>query len=187
MDEDRIARLRISLDDWEPEIWRTVEVPLSARLTGLHQIIQAAMGWQDCHLWEFETQDGARYGPVSDWGDEELAAAQGVTLGDLIGRGARAFSYTYDMGDDWGHLVTVESIARPEIGVVYPRLIDGARCGPPEDVGGPPGFAYFLEALADPAHEEHRELMRWYGGPFDEEAFDKEEANRSVAAAGPCG
>ena len=49
----------------------------------------------------------------------------------------------------------------------YPVFVDGARRCPPEDVGGPDGFMDFLEAILDPAHEEHRAMLDWYGGPFD--------------------
>ena len=34
-------------------------------------------------------------------------------------------------------------------------------------VGGPWGYAEFLEALADPAHEQHAEMRRWIGDDFD--------------------
>lgn len=56
----------------------------------------------------------------------------------------------------------------------YPRYIDGARRAPPEDVGGLPGFELFLEAIADPSHEEHDELMRWHGAPFDPALIDED-------------
>ena len=39
---DRIARVKIELDDWQPAIWRRVEVPLTATLKALHDVIQAA-------------------------------------------------------------------------------------------------------------------------------------------------
>lgn len=39
---DRIARISIQLDDWQPAIWRRAEVPLTATLKALHDVIQAA-------------------------------------------------------------------------------------------------------------------------------------------------
>lgn len=42
---EQIARLRISLEGIEPVIWRQVEVPLTATLKALHDLIQAAFGW----------------------------------------------------------------------------------------------------------------------------------------------
>jgi hypothetical protein len=51
--------------------------------------------------------------------------------------------------------------------------LDGANACPPEDVGGPPGYLDMLEALRDPGHEQHRDMIAWAGGKgFDPVAFD---------------
>ena len=42
-----IARVRIELQDLDAKIWRRVDVPLSAALAALHDIIQVTMGWTD--------------------------------------------------------------------------------------------------------------------------------------------
>jgi len=57
-------------------------------------------------------------------------------------------------------------------GRAAPRFIEGRQRRPPEDVGGPPGFEIFLDALADPEHADHAELLDWHGGPFDPEDID---------------
>lgn len=107
---ETITHLRITLSDTDPAIWRTVDVPVEANLKMLHDIIQAAMGWQDYHLWEFEADD-RRYGlPDPEWPDDTLTAAKTVKLKTLIDRGIRQLDYTYDMGDDWHHTVVIEAI-----------------------------------------------------------------------------
>ena len=53
-----IARITITLLDVEPPVRRVVEVPIAITLADLHLIIQAAMGWRNCHLYEFD--DGRR-------------------------------------------------------------------------------------------------------------------------------
>lgn len=63
----------------------------------------------------------------------------------------------------------------------YPRYIDGARRAPPEDVGGLLGFELFLEAIADLSHEEHDELMRWHGAPFDQDLVDEQLIRARIA------
>ena len=55
--------------------------------------------------------------------------------------------------------------------------VDGQNACPPEDVGGPQGYARFLEALADPADEEHESVLDWVGGSFDPTQFDVALAN----------
>lgn len=49
----------------------------------------------------------------------------------------------------------------------YPNLVRAIGACPPEDIGGFPGYADFLEAIADPAHEAHAEMLEWYGSDFD--------------------
>jgi len=183
---ENIARLRIVLSDVEPEIWRAVDVPLGASLRMIHDIIQAVMGWQDYHLWEFEV-DGRRYGrPDPHWKDDSVFAASNIRLRALIDRGVRQFDYTYDMGDDWHHVVSIESVGPGEPGMEYPRYVGGARRCPPEDVGGIPGFENFLDAIANADHPEHQEMTNWhsagYRTAFDPEIVDELAAKRRIGA-----
>ncbi len=48
-----IATLRIDLIDSDPPIWREIAVPVAMTLEQLHAVVQAAMEWEDAHLWEF--------------------------------------------------------------------------------------------------------------------------------------
>ena len=52
--------------------------------------------------------------------------------------------------------------------------LGGENACPPEDVGGAPGYASFLAAIADPRHEEHRNYMEWNGGSFEPGRCDLE-------------
>ena len=180
----RIARLRITLDDTEPTVWRTVEVPLSASLKLLHEVIQAAMPFQDYHLFQF--QEGAvRYAiPHPEWPDGNARSAKTTKLGALVDRGTTAFAYTYDFGDNWQHTITVEEVGPADPDVAYPRFLNGEMRAPPEDVGGTMGFEEFLEAVTRPRHRERKRMLEWYGGPFDPEVLDREtiEAGMSKLA-----
>lgn len=168
---EQIARIRVSLKFIEPEIWRLVDVPLATHLKGLHDVIQAAMGWQDYHLFDFQIGD-KHYGiPEGKW-DREFLQARSIKLAAVIAKGIRRFDYVYDFGDDWEHTVVIESVFDADPALKYPRFVDGARRAPPEDVGGPPGFFDFLEAMANPRHSEHRHLVEWYGRPFDPNDLD---------------
>ena len=80
--------------------------------------------------------------------------------------------YEYDFGDDWHHTVLLEKILPVDKGRVYPVCIGGRRACPPEDCGGPLGYARMLEILGDPEHEEHEGMMTWLGGSFDPESFE---------------
>lgn len=167
MDADSIARLKITLDYIKPVVLRRVDVPVAIRLDRLHLVIQAAMGWTDSHMYEFRVRDSAWGMPDPGWHDGRRSAA-GTRLADVLAStGTKTLSYLYDFGDDWSHKIRVEQILPPTPGTLYPQLLAAAGRCPPEDIGGPPGYWEFLEAIGDPAHESHAELSEWYGGDFD--------------------
>lgn len=177
---DDIARIRIVLLDVTPQIWRTIEVPSTASLRGLHDAIQAVVPFDNRHLFLFEIGD-RRYGiPDREWG-ADMWDAKNIRIGALIDRGVTELSYTYDFGDDWRFHLTIEEVLPLVEGASYPRLVGGARRGPPEDVGGFPGFEEFLTAMREPTHERHAELSRWYGCPFDPEEVDHPEITVRLA------
>ena len=96
--------------------------------------------------------------------------AKKMTLEKLIDRtGARAIQYVYDFGDDWDHSIRIERVNEAAPGMTYPRLLKATGACPPEDVGGAWGYEEFLEALADPDHEQQEDMVRWSGGDFDAE------------------
>jgi hypothetical protein len=103
-------------------------------------------------------------------------------LSDILPRSGRRFrfEYEYDFGDGWRHEVLFEGCLRAERGRCYPVCIEGARACPPEDVGGTWGYEEFLEAMADPDHEQHEEFRDWIGARFYPEAFDPAAATREM-------
>jgi hypothetical protein len=176
------AQLRIELRWVEPLVWRRILVPETVTLAKLHAILQRTMGWTNSHLHEFEIER-RRYGirnPEWDFGapvgDERRARLQ-----SFLDAGVRRFTYRYDFGDDWEHLVKVEDLLPPDPDSTLIACTGGENACPPEDVGGPPGYAEFLAALADPTHEEHEDMRRWIGYPFDPAAFDRNALNQLLA------
>jgi hypothetical protein len=179
----RILQLKVTLLGTSPPVWRRLQVPSDMTLESLHYVLQEAMGWQHSHLHDFQV-GRKRFGatdpdvgePLDDLEDESEAR-----LADVLRRvGAKAV-YTYDFGDGWEHSITLERVLPPEPGLYYPVCTGGERQCPPEDCGGVGGFYNFLEALADPAHEEHEELKEWFGGDFDPEAFSVADVNQALA------
>lgn len=156
--------MRIELVDSDPLIWREVEVPTGITLTTLHQIVQAAMGWCDYHLWEFRV-GGKTYGPPmdQDWGMGPRQEAAKTLLANVLRPGRTVIGYTYDMGDDWAHKLVVSNIRAAEEKISYPRYVAGRGACPPEDSGGLPGFYWLLEAQADPQHTDHAEALEQLG------------------------
>ena len=165
-----IARLRIILNDVDPQPMRHIEVPLKIRLDRLHEVIQAAMGWTDTHLYEFRVGDAGWGVSDPDGFYDGPMDAKKMTLEKLIDQtGTRTIQYIYDFGDDWDHSIRIERVNEADPGITYPRLLKAAGACPPEDVGGAWGYEEFLEALADPNHEQHADMVHWSGGNFDAE------------------
>lgn len=166
-----IASLKVMLEHSDPVIWRRIEVPLTASLQALHDVIQAVMLFENYHLFEFVTGKRGhetRYAiPDPDAGFTETIDARKTTLGQLTGAGVTRLIYTYDFGDDWRHTILVESVAAADPALDYPRFIEGANRAPPEDVGGQPGLEHFIAVMADPAHPEHTDIKQWYGRTYN--------------------
>lgn len=178
-----IARLKITLNDVKPVVRRRVEVPLTLRLDRLHFTIQAAMGWTNSHLYEIRAGDvgWSTLYPEADWPDDFLDARKARLADVLDDVGTKTLRYLYDFGDGWTHTIKVERLIDPEPGVVYPRLIEAVGRCPPEDVGGPPGYAEFVDAMNDPKHERHAEFAEWIGGEFDPDIINPHSLAQDVA------
>jgi hypothetical protein len=63
-----------------------------------------------------------------------------------------------------------------------PFLLEvSGRC-PPEDIGGPEGYAAFLAALADESHPGHAEALETASAGFDPATVDRVKLERQVDA-----
>lgn len=175
-----IHRLKIALQDIKPPIWRRLEVPSNSTLADLHQHIQTAFMWFDCHLHDFDV-DGTTYG-IDDgegWGDPPIDEST-VRLSEVADAGT-TLTYTYDFGDNWRHRIEVEAVEPVDSGATYPRCTGGRRSAPPEDVGGPWGYPQFVEAVTDPKHPDHDDQVAWFGrDDFDPSYFDMDGINEAL-------
>jgi hypothetical protein len=157
------------LCDVEPALARVIDVPAAATLPELHHLLQAAIGWTDSHLHQFITPE-TTYGmdiPGADVWPKDQRDETTARLADLGDR----FEYLYDFGDGWAHHVEVLGP-----GGAAPGCVDGHGACPPEDCGGPGGYAELLDTLADPADPDYVEMRSWVGNrlrSFDLAATDQ--------------
>ena len=166
----QVIQLRISLAEVTPEVWRRVLVPGGVRLAKLHAILQAAMGWTDSHLHVFRIGDDVYGAQFDDYPPEEVDERTVSVLKAV--RGHERFVYEYDFGDGWIHHVLVEAIHPTLHGLRFGVCLAGESACPPEDCGGPGGYAGLIEAYADPDHEDHLEVLLWLEHELDPTAFD---------------
>jgi hypothetical protein len=174
-----VISLKVTLRGTKPPIWRRLHAPGAMTLGNLHDAIQAAMGWHDCHLHAFDI-GGRQYGDRSTLDD--VADENRLTLNGVVKSGVARFAYTYDFGDSWEHTVAIEKTLPAVEGRFYPACVAGKRHCPPEDSGGVWGYLDMLAAIADPAHPEHAETLEWLDEDFDPETFDIDTANTILAA-----
>jgi hypothetical protein len=165
----------VTLRNVEPPVWRRIVVPSEFRLDKVNSVLEAAMGWYGDHLHSFATKtttyvseqmEQAPYGPADDVVETK------AKLSDALPRVRSKMLWNYDFGDGWEHDVVCEAIAPRDAKDAYPQVIGGEHACPPEDCGGPWGYAELLEALGDRKHKQHKELKAWIGGEFDPSHFD---------------
>lgn len=159
-----IARLRIGLADMPRPVLRRIEVRLSTPLDDLHSIIQAAMGWENIHPYRFSVGGPVAYGEIDpERPVEGLRSSAKATLADLC-RGMnknRTFEYVYDFEDRWIHRVKLLAVGDSDPSSAYPRLLYVKRRCPPEDCGGPWGYARFLESVDAPQQGVAAMALPW--------------------------
>ncbi|MBS1675656.1 MAG: plasmid pRiA4b ORF-3 family protein [Actinobacteria bacterium] len=178
-------RLRATLVDSTPEIWRAFEIRGSERLRMLHLALQTMFGWRESHLHMFTDADPLARGSVGRrWESPDMPEAdpaalseEEFTVADVFDAGGPLW-YEYDFGDGWIHRLDVVQTLPDDPALAPVVLLDGSRRGPFEDAGGVHGYEEKLAIAADPSHPEHREIVDWIrttSGPWvpqDPEDFD---------------
>ncbi len=174
--------LYVSLMGSKPAIWRRLRLPVGATFAQLHEALQLAFDWYDCHLHNFEI-DGYRIGPRFDdgFGSGHDADEETTTLADVLTPGGQLM-YLYDFGDNWEHGIIVEELqldgASQEHGPW--AVLGGAMAGPPEDCGGVWGYRELLEARRNRHHPRRSELADFLPPGFDPAYFDLYTINQAV-------
>ena len=149
---------------------RQIRVGANITFERLHKIIQAAYCWKESHMYQFllfkEGKEGEQPS-VEIVMDKE--SAMNPKTAKLVHRAKltdylhehKHLLYIYDFGDDWMHYIDVIGSADDNEDDFIPLLISGENDAPPEDCGGPPGFADFLEIINAPRHKEKKEMKAW--------------------------
>ncbi len=173
----------------KPPVWRRVQLRADTRLDQLHEILQAALGWENYHLHAFSIGD-EEFGPRDPDLQLDFADERKVTLGELTDIGAR-LRYTYDFGDNWEHEILVEDLLDPDPDTHYPTLVTAKGACPPEDCGGRWGYTDLKQILADPDDEQHQTMLEWLGldnpTEFDPNAIATDQLDYELALNGAIG
>lgn len=168
-------QLKIVLKNSKPPIWRRCIIPSGITFSQLSLLLNEIMGWCGGHLSEYEfyhrklrimEDDGFDYFQAP-WDYDLLDSAK--TFIDEFMESEDWFTYTYDLGDDWAHRVTIEKVIENYEENIAKVLKYKGNC-PPEDIGGI-GMYY---ALLDGTFEEITGFSA--DGVFEEE-YDIDDVN----------
>jgi hypothetical protein len=179
-----VYQFKITLLESKPPIWRRIQVN-DCTLDQFHEHIQTAMGWTNSHLHQFRIGEQLYADPLlmeEDFEEMECRDSTRTKLSAILPKTGKRyrFVYEYDFGDSWDHDVLFEGCVQAEPGRSYPLCLEGKRACPPEDVGGVPGYADFLQAIQNPDNAQHDDMLEWVGGKFDPEAFDPAVATKAM-------
>ena len=195
--DQRAFRIQLTLRGYgNPLCWRLIEVPASYTFLDLHVIIQECMRWMDYHLFDFRftsngqkrqlDEHGDMYDDFSDWMTPEERKRQPVKsfsrdvhLGEIFPR-TRTAVYSYDYGDGWEiDVKVVKTIKHRDHD--EPLVLDGDGAAPPEDVGGPAGYADFLRTINGENGPERQYLLEWSEDQGYLDHFDLKDTQERVA------
>ena len=99
---------------------------------------------------------------VGEVGDASVFDDREPKLQRLVQPG-HEFLYLYDFGDSWRRIVKVEAIETRADPMYSAIILDGKRAGPAEDVGGPGGYAAFLDTITKRGNtDEAMEYLEWW-------------------------
>ncbi|WP_295093962.1 plasmid pRiA4b ORF-3 family protein [uncultured Catenibacterium sp.] len=175
-------QLKIRLNFENFDIWRRVLIPSSCTFQRLHRVIQETFGWFDYHLHEFQLigeLEGADHqlplyaypiklrivdgedpeaGEYLEPDKYEVKFDTKTSLEDVF-KDTDTCIYTYDFGDNWEHVITLEKVI--ENNNRFPVLLERNGERPPEDVGGESGFEEYMRIISDKNHPQHEAMLQW--------------------------
>ncbi len=190
-------KLKVNLENMPFGIYRKVLVPLDISMYDLHLIIQAAMGWEDCHLFQFCDKKYKGNILVQHDFDQkdylggfhtEVFEAEELPFSEFLSHtDGKSFWYWYDFGDDWWHKISIQKVTKKDLAEYdgdTPVCTEAAGLCPPEDSGGPWGFTNLVEAINEPKHPEYKNYREWLGikgkKKTDFEDIDREAINDNL-------
>lgn len=135
----------------KPPIWRRLLIPSNTRLSKVHLVIQAIMGWEsidyDYHLHEFVSGKRHYGNPEHGMGAKNEKT---IEIGNVLTADNPRLLYRYDFGCDWEVDIVLEKSLPPDSEHTSPKCLAGKRAGPPEDMTPRKGYdpaAFDLNAI----------------------------------------
>lgn len=170
-----VFEVRVTLRHVDPPISRTLRVPADLPLSGLHEVLQTAFGWQNSHLHDFHVGD-IRFG-MPTWRKNSFRSTSGPHGSCAVARAKLGSCIATTSGTTGSTTSWSSALIRT---ATRASVVSEARACPPEDCGGPPGYAHMLDVLSNPDGEEHEEMKEWAPRRLDPKKFDLGAVNKKL-------
>lgn len=178
-------QLKIAIKNAKPPIWRRIVVPAGITFSQLSMILNKVMGWCGYHLFEFEfyhlelriLEDAEEF-EENGYGPFDYLEACDTFVREYLEQN-EWFTYTYDLGDDWQHRVTIEKVI-PDYAYDYPKVLKYKGDCPVEDCGGIYGYYDCLEIINDKNHPEYEERLAWMQSQGYPDEYNMEAVNEEL-------
>ena len=182
----RAAEIDVELE-LESVCRRRIIVPLNYTFQQLHLGLQKLFCWHDYHLHDFWIElypnDRLKYTLIGfpreyEYEGETTRMDKDVRLSEIFPAYDHII-YNYDFGDDWIHHIRLIRIVE-DYDTNSPVCLSGEGDAPPEDVGGPDGYAEMLRILSDPKDQDYQNTKTWLDS-MKCKAFNIEQINRDLS------
>ena len=140
---------RSSFEELAPSVWRRLRVSGALNLAQLHdRVLGPAMGWARNYHGYFYTDftEGAVWCPLGECNAVDMMHASQLivgalepsetTLGELLREPGDRIGYTYDLGDFFEHVITLEEVVDADASTGAVAVLGGAMRCPNEDGDG---------------------------------------------------
>jgi hypothetical protein len=144
--------LEISLRDISPRVWRRIKVSSGTKLSIFQdKVLCPALGWtRNYHGYYFtDSRDGSQFGPKHSNAIDfmqlplhgfTLINDSKFTLGDILRNKRDLIYFTYDLGDNFEHVIQLIEIRTLENSNGKVELLGGEMAPLPEDSIGSPEY-----------------------------------------------
>lgn len=163
-------QLRIEVGYSVPTIWRTVNLPGTLTLTGLHKVIQCCFGWRDEATHRFLVGK-IFYSPNESSTTGGSRSSSGTQLYQVEKDMAFIFSYLYDGGCGWECEISLEQVFPDAREFPRPVVVGGDRCSIPAAIEDIHEYQNLLARLEEAPEQQRRILAEAGVAPAFDPAF----------------
>jgi hypothetical protein len=178
--------IRVTLQDVEPAVWRTLNVPNSKDLLSLAVASFLSLGWDADAPFHFVLPTGGKVVDPTQWAtlstieqiDKAPANATEQNLWLYFEGGPLTLVYETEI--PWTLELTMDAHAT-ECDADDPIFVAyGAMAGPPEWCGGKEGYRFLCETIADPESPSYSDVVERLYVPFNPTFFSVAFANDRI-------